>query len=74
MIQNGYSTDIHSYKLTLEKINYTTTEIELLSIVKTLKESHTIILGHGIALYMDHKNIMYENFTTERVIRRRFLL
>ena len=28
----------------------------------------TIILGHCIIVYTDHKNLTFENFTTERVL------
>ena len=35
----------------------------------TLKEFRTILLGHRITVYKDHKNLMYENFTTEIVLR-----
>ena len=46
-----------------------TTERELLSIVYTLKEFQTIILGHRITVYTYHKNLTFENFTTEIEIR-----
>ena len=42
--------------------------------MENLKEFHTIILKHRIKVYMDHKNIIFENFTTERVLRWRLML
>ena len=46
---------------------YPTTEIELLSI--TLKELGNILLGQQIKVNTDHKNLTYESFNTERLMR-----
>jgi hypothetical protein len=43
--QNGKPTAFYSRKLTPTQTWYTTTEREFLSIVKTLKELQTILLG-----------------------------
>ena len=42
--------------------------------METLKEFHTIILGHRITVYTDHRNITFENFITERVLCLRLML
>ena len=42
------------------KINFTTTERELLSIVDNLKYFQTLLLGHHITVYMGHKNLTFE--------------
>ena len=72
--QNVKPIAFYSIKITPTQTNYATTEIELLSIVETLKEFCTIILGHHIIVYTDHNNITFENFTTERVLRWRLTL
>ena len=40
----------------------------MLSIVETLKQLSTILLGHHITIYIEHKNLSYENFITESLI------
>ena len=60
--------------MTPVQIKYTTTERQLLSILENLKEFCTIVLGHHITVYTDHKNLTFENFTTERVLRWRLML
>jgi RNase H-like domain found in reverse transcriptase/Reverse transcriptase (RNA-dependent DNA polymerase)/Integrase zinc binding domain/Retroviral aspartyl protease len=64
----------YSRKLTDPQTRYSVTELELLSIVETLKEFRTILLGHSINIYTDHKNLTYDNFTTDRVRRWRLLI
>jgi hypothetical protein len=40
----------------------------------TLEEYHTILLGHIIKVYTDHKNLTFDNFTTDRVRRWRVII
>ena len=55
IIQNDKPIAFYSCKLTGLQKRYTVTEKELLSIVKTLKEFHMILLGKKLKVYTDHK-------------------
>ena len=66
--QNNKPIAFYSRKLQPAQTQYTTTECELLSIVKTLKEFKNILLGQQIMVYTDHKNLTYKNFNTEHVM------
>ena len=63
-----------SRKLQPAQTRYTTTEKELLSIVETLKEFRNILLGQKIVIHTDHKNLIYKNFNSDRVMRQRLFI
>ena len=50
----------YSQKLNSAQRRYTPMERELLSIVKTLKEFKTILLGYKIEIYTDHSILVHE--------------
>ena len=66
--QDGKSIAFYSCKFNNVQNRYTTTECKLLSIVETLKEYRNILLGQQIKIYIDHKNLTFKNFNTERVM------
>lgn len=72
--QNNRPIAFYTRKLNPAQTRYTTTERELLAIVETLKEFRNILLGHQIRVYTDHKNLTYQNFNTERVMRWRLII
>jgi hypothetical protein len=65
--QNGQPLAFYSHKLTDAETRYTVIKLELLAIVETLQEYHTILLGHIIKIYTDHKNLTFANFNTDCV-------
>ncbi len=72
--QDGKPIAFYSRKLTPAQTRYTTTERELLSIVETLKEFRTILLGQQLIIHTDHENLTYKHFNSDRVMRWRLFI
>jgi hypothetical protein len=65
-----------SWKLSATQCKYSITEVELLAIVKTLKEFKGMLWGQSIKVYTDHANLIRDalGMTSDRVYRWRLLL
>ena len=67
--KKGKPIAFYSRKITYSSQRYTVMEGELLSIVETLTEFRSVLLGHKLRIYTDHKNITYIFFNNNRVLR-----
>ena len=74
--QNNRPIAFYSKKLNTAQQNYTVTDLELLSVVMTLKEFRNILLGQVINIYTDHKNLEsdFSNMTSQRSTRWRMIV
>ena len=76
IVQNNRPIAFFSRKLSVAQSKYSITELELLSIVETLKEFRGMLWGQQIKVYTDHQNLMRDalGLTSNRVYRWRLLL
>ena len=74
--QRGRPIAFFSRKLSTAQQKYSVTELELLSIVETLKEFRGMLWGQRIKVYTDHQNLEQNalGLTSNRVYRWRLLL
>jgi hypothetical protein len=72
--QNKKPIAFFSRKLTAAQTRYPTIDKEALSILETLTEFRSLLWGSLIRIYTDHKNLIYRNIKSQRILNWRMII
>jgi transposase InsO family protein len=72
--QDGKPIAFFSRKLTSAQTRYPTIDKECLSILETLQEFRSLLWGSHIRIHTDHKNLIYRNIKSQRILNWRMII
>jgi hypothetical protein len=74
LVQEGKPLGFYTRKLNSAQMNYTVGEKELLGIVEGLKAFDGVVRGMNVIVHTNHLNLLYQNMSSQRMVRWRLML